>query len=83
MSMLFADRHRLSRTRGGAADHEHQSSSGLRPLDWLLAGSETARQRTTLREIADDPHLLRDLGLTREDALELASRPFWPDRSLK
>ena len=78
MSMLFADRHRLSRTRGGAADHEHQSGSWLRPLGRLLACSETARQRTALREIADDPHMLRDLGLTREDALELARRPFWP-----
>jgi uncharacterized protein YjiS (DUF1127 family) len=30
-----------------------------------------------LREIADDPHLLRDLGLTRDEALREAARPFW------
>jgi uncharacterized protein YjiS (DUF1127 family) len=30
-----------------------------------------------LRAIADDPHLLRDLGLTREQALEEADKPFW------
>ncbi|MGY2811129.1 uncharacterized protein YjiS (DUF1127 family) [Bradyrhizobium sp. USDA 4506] len=30
-----------------------------------------------LRAIADDPHLLRDLGLTREQALREASKPFW------
>jgi uncharacterized protein YjiS (DUF1127 family) len=30
-----------------------------------------------LREIADDPHLLCDLGLTREQALREAAKPFW------
>ena len=34
-------------------------------------------QRIALREIADSPHLLRDLGLTREEALREAARPFW------
>jgi uncharacterized protein YjiS (DUF1127 family) len=34
-------------------------------------------QRASLREIADDPHMLGDLGLTREEALEHANRPFW------
>jgi uncharacterized protein YjiS (DUF1127 family) len=35
------------------------------------------RQREALRELADDPHLLRDLGLTRQQALEQADKPFW------
>ena len=34
-------------------------------------------QRIALREIADDPHLLSDLGLTREEALREAAKPFW------
>lgn len=34
-------------------------------------------QRTALREIADDPHLLNDLGLTREQALYESAKPFW------
>ncbi|WP_453945796.1 MULTISPECIES: hypothetical protein [Bradyrhizobium] len=34
-------------------------------------------QRMALRAIADDPHLLRDLGLTREEAQREASSPFW------
>jgi uncharacterized protein YjiS (DUF1127 family) len=38
---------------------------------------ERSRQRAALRDIADDPHLLADLGLTREEALEQASQPFW------
>ena len=77
MSTPFADGKPSSRTRGMAASHHHQSSSWLGPLNWLLACSETTRQRTALREIAHDPHLLRDLGLTQEEALELADRPFW------
>ena len=34
-------------------------------------------QRDALREIADDPHMLRDLGLTRQQALDEADKPFW------
>jgi uncharacterized protein YjiS (DUF1127 family) len=55
----------------------HQSSSGtLRPPGWWSwLGRQD--QRTALREIADDPHLLNDLGLTREQALREAAKPFW------
>jgi uncharacterized protein YjiS (DUF1127 family) len=35
------------------------------------------RQRAALRELADDPHRLSDLGLTRQQALEEADKPFW------
>jgi uncharacterized protein YjiS (DUF1127 family) len=35
------------------------------------------RQRKALRDLADDPHLLNDLGMTREQALEEADKPFW------
>lgn len=77
MSTPFTDRDSLSRTSGRAAGRHHQSSSWLGPLDWLLACSETTHQRAALREIAHDPHLLRDLDLTEEEALDLADRPFW------
>jgi len=55
----------------------HQSSSGtLRPPRWWRwLGRQD--QRAALRGIADDPHLLRDLGLTREEALREAAKPFW------
>jgi uncharacterized protein YjiS (DUF1127 family) len=57
-----------------------QSSSGTsagarRPGWWSLL--DRPLQRIALREIADDPHLLRDLGLTREQALHEAAKPFW------
>jgi len=35
------------------------------------------RQRRALRDLADDPHLLNDLGLSRQQALEEADKPFW------
>ena len=35
------------------------------------------RSRRELRELADDPHLLKDLGLTRWEALEEADKSFW------
>jgi uncharacterized protein YjiS (DUF1127 family) len=58
----------------------HQSSSGKqrtvrRPgwWNWL----DRPFQRIALRDIADNPHLLNDIGLTREEALREAARPFW------
>jgi uncharacterized protein YjiS (DUF1127 family) len=43
---------------------------------WRL-WEERSRQRAALRDIADDPHLLADLGLTRDAALDQADKPFW------
>ncbi|MEH2520885.1 uncharacterized protein YjiS (DUF1127 family) [Bradyrhizobium sp. AZCC 1610] len=58
----------------------HQSNSGPSPairwgrwFDW----AERRRQRLALRELADDKHFLDDLGLTREQALDEANKPFW------
>ncbi|MCP3467891.1 MULTISPECIES: DUF1127 domain-containing protein [unclassified Bradyrhizobium] len=35
------------------------------------------RQRKALRDLADDPHRLSDIGMTREQALQEADKPFW------
>ncbi len=58
----------------------HQSSSGRLRADrrpgwwgWL----DRPFQRIALRDIADNPHLLRDIGLTRDEALREATKPFW------
>ena len=77
MSMLSANGNLLSWRRHSAAGLDHQSNSWLRPIRAWLAWGERIDQRAALREIADDPHILRDLGLTREEALEHANRPFW------
>ena len=58
----------------------HQSSSGPSPPVWPLrwwSWLDRPLQRIALREIADDPRLLSDLGLTREQALREAAKPFW------
>ena len=50
-------------------------------LSWviltLLRWQELARQRRALGAMSD--HMLKDLGLTRADALREAGRPFWDD----
>jgi uncharacterized protein YjiS (DUF1127 family) len=46
-------------------------------LSELLHWSERSRQRAAFRDLADDRHLLNDLGLTRQEALDEANRPFW------
>ena len=58
----------------------HQENLGravtFRWLGWLDLWARQ-RQRAALRELADDPHRLNDLGLTRQQALEEADKPFW------
>jgi len=34
-------------------------------------------QRRALHELTQDKHLLSDIGLTREQALREAAKPFW------
>lgn len=77
MSTIFAESDLGSRPRRRAAVAGPQPSSWLVMLDKWLSWSERTHQRAALRELADDPHLLADLGLTREEALEQANTPFW------
>jgi uncharacterized protein YjiS (DUF1127 family) len=67
--MLLIATNSWLRRRPHPASRPHESNSWLSPLDALLRRSEENRQRAALREIADDPHLLSDLGLTRDEAL--------------
>jgi uncharacterized protein YjiS (DUF1127 family) len=47
----------------------------MRALDTLQTWSERIRQRRELMRF--DDHLLRDIGITRADAIAEASKPFW------
>ncbi len=80
MSMLLTATGSWLRRRAGPADKTHdktnESNSWFARLDSLLSGIEQRRQLASLREIADDRHLLRDLGLTRDEAL--SGKPFRP-----
>jgi uncharacterized protein YjiS (DUF1127 family) len=58
----------------------HQSDSGPGPaIGWRGWSAWAARRRLrgALRELSEDKHLLADIGLTREQALEEAAKPFW------
>jgi uncharacterized protein YjiS (DUF1127 family) len=58
----------------------YQPNSGPAPaIRWRGWSSWAARrrQRRTLRDLAEDKHLLDDLGLTREQAMDEAAKPFW------
>jgi uncharacterized protein YjiS (DUF1127 family) len=58
----------------------HQPNSGpISAVRWRGWSGWTARLRLrkALRDLADDRHLLDDLGLTREQALEEGAKPFW------
>lgn len=45
--------------------------------DTLSRWPARSRQRHALADLADDKHLLADIGLTREQALREADKPFW------
>jgi uncharacterized protein YjiS (DUF1127 family) len=49
------------------------------PVAWLLAwiGAAMDRRDQRLRLATLDPHLLRDIGLTRAEARAEAERPCW------
>ena len=70
--------------------HDAAASSLSRSKTWLrrlLAGARLtiarwlarSRQRRALREIAErnDFYLLKDIGVSREEALREANKPFW------
>lgn len=64
----------------GQGSQLHQENSGPVSADrwpgWLGLWAQQ-QQRRALRDLADDPHRLDDLGLTRRQALEEADKPFW------
>jgi uncharacterized protein YjiS (DUF1127 family) len=75
MSILLTDDHLVPPVQAaGPAAPLHQSSSGP-PVWWRWL--DRPLQRLALREIADDPHMLSDLGLSRDEALREAAKPFW------
>ncbi len=62
--------------RGAQLHQENLGAVASRWPGWLDLWSRR-RQRQALRELVDDPHRLNDLGLTRQQALEEADKPFW------
>lgn len=79
MSTSFGHANSLlsSRRRAAAGRHQSSSSSLVKLADVMLGWNERGRQRAALRDLADDQHLLDDLGLTRQQVLDEADKPFW------
>lgn len=81
MSILLTDAFSIPPPQSAdPAVPSHQSGSGpsaaiCRPAWWSWL--DRPFQRIALRDIADDPHLLRDIGLTRDEALREAEKRFW------
>jgi uncharacterized protein YjiS (DUF1127 family) len=46
-----------------------------RAVDVVLVWHQRARQRRQLLEVSD--HMLRDIGISRADAIGEAEKPFW------
>ena len=65
--------HRLPAATGHRATHGRTFSE--RVLRTLILWHHRARSRAALRRL--DDHLLRDIGLSRETAERVASKPFW------
>jgi uncharacterized protein YjiS (DUF1127 family) len=64
-----------------------RSDREQRAAGWAVAACRTvtrwiarSRQRRALREIAEsnDFHLLKDIGVSQEEAVREADKPFWP-----
>jgi uncharacterized protein YjiS (DUF1127 family) len=78
MSTLFSVTDLRRRIRHRPQVDRYQSSSWLgctALLNTWLRWSERSRQRVDLRELNE--HLLNDIGITRQQALDEANRPFW------
>lgn len=80
MSTVFREMNSLPTRRPWRPVRLPQSSSWHR---WfalphaLLRWNERGRQRAALRDLAEDLHLLDDLGLTRQQVIDEANKPFW------
>jgi uncharacterized protein YjiS (DUF1127 family) len=57
--------------------HQLNSWNAIAPGWAFRRWAERRTQRRTLGEMAGDPHLLADIGVTRVQALREAAKPFW------
>lgn len=76
LRLVVLGRPRLERRRSLVQQLARQVE---RAITALLRWRELARQRRALLRM--DDHMLKDIGLSRADALREAERPFWDDGS--
>jgi uncharacterized protein YjiS (DUF1127 family) len=76
LRLMVLGRPRLERRRSLVQQLARQAE---RAITALLRWRELAGQRRALLRM--DDHMLKDIGLSRADALREAERPFWDDGS--
>ena len=71
----------LAHFPGGYASFQQNSSPSpaVSWMDKVRAWSARGHERRALRELTEqlDDHLLKDIGISREQALREAAKPFW------
>ena len=79
MSTLFGETATFPLSPSARTGLAHHQWNSWRTLSSRLIRLWAARRsrRTTLGELAEETHLLDDIGLTRAQALREAAKPFW------
>lgn len=77
MPNQLAERSAASAARPAGSLLLDRHSIVQRPLRTVGTWLVRAVQRRALRELAQEESLLSDIGLSREQALREASKPFW------
>jgi uncharacterized protein YjiS (DUF1127 family) len=68
---------RASAARGRYGGAQEYQSAPRSPLNMLGIWLTRSSQRRALQELAQDRHLMSDIGLDPEQALREAAKPFW------
>ena len=81
MIFAIAGVNSLTSWKEAAASSHHDGAETCRPgwgtrfFSWCVQCSERSRQRQALAEL--DDHFLKDIGVTRQQAIVEAAKPFW------
>jgi uncharacterized protein YjiS (DUF1127 family) len=68
----------IRREPRAAEDHQSSSWGALATMLRLWSNcAGRAKQRDALMDLVENKHLLRDIGLTRDEALDEVNKPFW------
>jgi len=73
----------LSRLCPSRPSHPSFPSPGTLATTWTVLSTilrvwiARSRQRRALSRLIDDRHLLKDIGVSQEEALHEAEKPFW------
>jgi uncharacterized protein YjiS (DUF1127 family) len=79
-SLVQGSARTLAHLSGGYAHFQQESSPSAAAtwIDTLCAWSARCHERRALRELTElGDHFLNDVGISREEALREAAKPFW------